>query len=210
METIEYLLHRYPVLMPQEAPIRAAVKAIVESYRQGGKVLTCGNGGSASDADHITGELLKGFGKKRPLSLELREAVGRQFPSEADLICGNLQMPLTSVCLCSHPALSTAFLNDVNPYFVFAQQVLAYGKKNDVLLCLSTSGNARNVIHAAQVARALGLVSILLTGSSGGKLKDLCDVVIQVPADEAYRVQELHLPIYHSVCLAVEETFFSQ
>ncbi len=210
METIDHLLHRYPALGPQEAPIRATVKAIVECYRQGGKVLTCGNGGSASDADHITGELLKGFVKKRPLSSELRQQIGRHYPAEAELICGNLQMPLASICLCSHPALSTAFLNDVNPYFVFAQQVLAYAKKNDVLICLSTSGNARNVIHATQVARALGVTSILLTGETGGKLKDLCDIVIKTPANEAYRIQEFHLPIYHAVCLAVEETFFSE
>ncbi len=209
MDIILDLLNRYPALQPQETPIRAAVAAIIESYKQGGKVLTCGNGGSASDADHITGELVKGFAKKRPLSADLCQQISRQFPAEAQIICGNLQMPLASICLCSHPALSTAFLNDVNPYFVFAQQVLAYGKKKDVLVCLSTSGNSRNIIHAAQVGRVLGLTTVLLTGESGGRLKDTCEIVIKTPANEAYRVQEFHLPIYHAICLAVEQEFFA-
>lgn len=202
------LFERYPDLMPAEDAIMQAYLTLAESYRRGGKLLVCGNGGSAADADHIVGELMKGFFKKRPLSGEEIGQAGGSLPvREEDGSC-LLQGALPAVALTQHAALSTAFLNDVDPYMVFAQQVYGYGKKGDAFLGISTSGNSIDVVHAAQVARARGLSTIALTGPSGGRLRDCCDITVCVPGDCTGDIQERHLPVYHTLCAMLEEKFF--
>ncbi len=180
---------------------RAAQQALIRCFSAKGKLLVCGNGGSAADCGHITGELLKGFLKKRPVPAALRAAV----PAAVGLQCGLPAIDLTAQA----PAL-TAIANDLGGDAVYAQQVLAYGAPGDVLLGISTSGNAANVCLAMQVARARGLVTIALTGRSGGALAGQCDILLNVDADETPRVQELHQPLYHALCAAVEEHFFPE
>ena len=162
----------------------------------------CGNGGSASDAEHIVGELMKGFYRQRSLSREEKEIFGE--------LGDNLQEALPAISLTGHPALSTAFMNDVDPEMVFAQQVYGYGRKGDVLMALTTSGNSRNVLNAARVARAKGMKVVGLTGRDGGSLKELCDVCIIVPGQATADIQEYHLPVYHTICAMLEESFFEE
>lgn len=195
------LLQRRPELAGASKSILQAYELLRKSFRSGGKVLLCGNGGSAADADHWAGELLKGFCKKRPLSKKER---GSLRPA----IASKLQGALTAIPLTSFPAASTAFGNDVDPDLAYAQLTSALGRRGDVFVGLSTSGNAKNVCAAAEVARAKGLKVIALTGASGGKLKPLADVCICAPARETYRAQEYHLPIYHCLSLMLEEEFF--
>jgi len=195
------LLHRRPELAGATPSIVQAYEVLRRSFRAGGKVLLCGNGGSAADADHWAGELLKGFCKVRPLSPkergDLRPALARK-----------LQRALPAIPLTSFPAATTAFGNDVDPDLAYAQLTSALGRRGDVLVGLSTSGNAKNVCAAAEVARSRGLKVIALTGSSGGRLKPLADVCICAPTKETYRAQEYHLPIYHCLSLMLEEEFF--
>lgn len=198
---IENLLARYPVLAPCGEDIQRAVDALTEVYRKGGKLLLCGNGGSAADADHIAGELLKGFCSKRPLNAAARERLGEE-------LAGKLQDALPAVSLHSLGAINTAWLNDCDPYYGYAQLVWGLGNANDALLGISTSGNSKNVCHAMEVAAAKGMTTIGLSGKSGGKLKTLASVCICVPDSETFRIQELHLPIYHAICLALEDSFF--
>jgi len=195
------LLKRRPELAGASKSITRAHEVLRKSFRAGGKVLLCGNGGSAADADHWAGELLKGFAKKRPLSRKQR---GRLRPA----IAAKLQGALPAIPLTSFPAASTAFGNDVDPDLAYAQLTSALGRRGDVLVGLSTSGNAQNVCAAAEVARAKGMKVIALTGASGGKLKRLSDVCICAPSKETYRAQEYHLPIYHCLSLMLEEEFF--
>ncbi len=179
-----------------------AIEIIIKSFKNKGKLLCCGNGGSAADCEHIVGELMKGFVLPRNLSEELVNEIG-------DLELSNsLQYGLPAISLVSHTALSTAFSNDQLPSAVFAQQVLGYGNKEDVLLCISTSGNSLNCVYAAKVARALNIKVIALTGEKDSKLKELSDVTIQAPSKDTYRIQEYHLPIYHTMCLVIENEFF--
>ena len=189
--------------------VRAACEAWISCFSGGGKLLTCGNGGSASDALHIVGELMKDFARPRPLSEKDREAI-RGASEHADYICESLQSALPAIALVGSAALESAYANDRAPDLAFAQQVFGYGKPGDVLLAISTSGNSKNVIYAAEVAHARGMKAVALTGESGGKLKAICDVTINVPEKETYRVQELHLPVYHALCLAVENEFFGE
>ncbi len=202
------LVKRYPPLDAVAPSILGVIEAMVRSYKNGGKLLTCGNGGSASDAEHIVGELLKGFRSHRRIKADFRSAFEKLFPADAELFCQNLQTPLPAFALTSHLALTTAYGNDVNPQFAFAQQVLGMGKKGDVLLGISTSGNSNNVIYAVKVAKVLGITTVALTGRTGGKLAGLCDHAIKAPADKVYLIQEYHLPIYHALCFAMEEEFF--
>jgi D-sedoheptulose 7-phosphate isomerase len=195
------LLQRRPELAGASKSILQAYEALRKSFRSGGKVLLCGNGGSAADADHWAGELLKGFCMDRPLSKKER---GSLRPA----IASKLQGALPAIPLTSFPAASTAFGNDVDPELAYAQLTAALGRRGDVFVGLSTSGNAKNVCAAAEVARAKGLKVIALTGGSGGKLKGLSDVCICAPAKETYRAQEYHLPIYHCLSLMLEEEFF--
>ncbi len=198
---IELLISRYSVLESCGNDIQRAVEVLTESYRNGGKLLICGNGGSAADADHISGELLKGFCSKRPLNPEARERLGEELASR-------LQDALPAIPLHSLGAINTAWLNDCDPYYGYAQLVWGLGNKGDVLLGLSTSGNSKNVGYAMQVARAKGLATIGLSGATGGKLKTLADVCICVPDATTFKIQELHLPVYHTICLALEDIFF--
>lgn len=210
MSSITVLMERYPVLRPCEADVRRAFDMIVQSYRLGGKVLVCGNGGSCSDADHIVGELMKGFCKKRPLPPELCRQFRDVGGEWGEHIAGQLQQPLRAINLCGHTSLSTAFNNDVDPVLTYAQQTLGYADKGDILIGISTSGNAQNVLAAAVTAKAIGTSSIGLCGAAPCKMDGLFDCVIHVPEKETYKIQELHLPVYHALCLAVEDQFFEE
>jgi D-sedoheptulose 7-phosphate isomerase len=195
------LLQRRPELADASQSITPAFEVLRKCFRSGGKILLCGNGGSAADADHWAGELLKGFCHDRPLSKMER---GTLRPT----IASKLQGALPAIPLTSFPAASTAFGNDVDPDLAYAQLTSALGRRGDVFVGLSTSGNAKNVCAAAEVARAKGMPVVALTGASGGKLKKLSDVCICAPARETYRAQEYHLPIYHCLSLMLEEEFF--
>ncbi len=201
------LLERYPSLSACENDICDAYELIRNCYENDGKLLICGNGGSASDSDHIVGELMKGFLKRRPVGEDFREKL-REICEDADACADHLQGALPAISLVQHSALLSAFSNDVDPEMIFAQQVFGYGKLGDVWIGLSTSGNSGNVVRAAQVAEAMGLLTIALTGESGGKLREICDITIRVPETETFKIQELHLPVYHALCAMAEEEFF--
>lgn len=210
MTQLDILIERYPVLEVCREDIQKTYEILVKSYEHDGKLLVCGNGGSAADAEHIVGELMKGFKlprKMTPLfSLQLKtvdEELGKD-------LADNLQGALPAIALDGHPALSTAYMNDCEPLLCFAQQVNGYGRKGDVLLGISTSGNSKNVLYAATTAKAKRMKVIGLTGTKESKLSALADVCIRVPETETYKIQELHLPVYHCLCLMLEEKFFSR
>ena len=207
---IEILIERSPELSICAEDIEAAFEYIKTCYENGGKLLVAGNGGSAADSEHIVGELMKGFKKARKLSSEQQENLKVVNEELGSVLAENLQGALPAIALDGHPALTTAYMNDCEPLLCFAQQVNGYGKKEDVLLGISTSGNSKNVLYAATVAKAKGMKVIGLTGQKDSKLKDLADVTIQVPQTETYMIQELHLPVYHCLCLMLEEQFFGE
>lgn len=204
------LFSRYPRLEVCRESIARAYACLDRAYRNGGMLLVCGNGGSAADAEHITGELMKGFLSRRPLGGKLRQEFRSAFPEDGDSLAEHLQGALPTVSLVSQSGLCTAFGNDVAPDMIFAQQVYGYFRPGNVLLGISTSGNSRNVVNAAKTARALGNESIALTGESGGDLKRLCSACICVPETETPKVQELHLPVYHALCAMLEAEFFPE
>lgn len=204
------LLERYPQLGICKNDIAKAVERIVECYENGGKVLICGNGGSCADSDHVVGELMKGFLKKRPIPPAKKNEMKRKCPELSDEVLCILQGALPAISLCSLTALNTAFSNDVDPDVIYAQSVYGLGRENDVFIGVSTSGNAVNVYLAACVARSIGMTVIALTGKDGGRLKDVSDICVISPENETYKIQELHLPIYHYICAAVEDHFFSK
>lgn len=207
-EFIDDLVERYPILINNIEELQHAYAVLEECYSQNGKLLIAGNGGSASDADHIVGELMKGFRLERSLNTELSDKlVGVDSKMGKELSC-KLQGALPAISLANHSGLNTAILNDVDGEMCFAQQIVGYGNKEDVFLGISTSGNSINIIYAAIAARAKGLRVIGLTGHGGGKLAGLSDVLIAVNEKETYKVQELHLPIYHCLCLMLEKRFF--
>lgn len=205
---IDLLMERYPALKCCRESIIVAFFLLEESYSKSGKVLIAGNGGSAADAEHIAGELMKGFKMPRKVSLEYSERLISEDKELGKILAENLQGALPAIALDGHPALSTAYMNDCEPLLCFAQQVNGYGKEGDVFLGISTSGNSKNVLFAAVTARAKGMKVIGLTGEKDSKLKEISDVCIQVPQTETYMVQELHLPVYHCLCLMLEERFF--
>jgi len=205
---LERLFLRYPELARCERDIHIVCDEVIACYRSGGKVLICGNGGSAADADHIVGELMKGFLLKRPVTGPAREALRGMYPGDGESLADRLQGALPAIALTAHSAIMTAYANDVSPDMVFAQQVFGYGKNGDILLGISTSGNSLNVVNAVKVARAMGLTTAGLTGCDGGALKPLCDRAICVPAESTPDIQELHLPVYHAICAAVENELF--
>lgn len=198
----------YPDLLPCLTDVESAYRVLVEAFSTGGKLLVCGNGGSAADADHIVGELVKGFLLRRTLPADFRSELEYSYGADGNYLANHLQGALPAIALTAHTALATAFSNDVAPDLVFAQQTFAYGRRGDVLVGLSTSGRSANVLHALRVARSLGVHTIGLTGRSGGVMASLCDVLIRVPFDETPRIQERHLPIYHALCIALESHFF--
>ena len=204
------LLSRYPQLKVCEPALIEAVSVIIDCYKNDGKILLCGNGGSCADCDHIVGELMKGFLKKRPLSDSQKQTMKTNYPELNSEILNALQCGLPALSLCSLTALNTAFCNDVDPNLIYAQGVFGMGVCGDVLICMSTSGNATNVTNAAQVAKALGITVIGLTGEDGGKLRQIADICICVPETETFKVQELHLPVYHYLCAATEAHFFAE
>lgn len=205
---IDELIDRYPKLESIKKDIEVAYELIKNMYKDGGKLLVGGNGGSAADSEHIVGELMKGFCKKRKISTDLAEKL-ENINEDLGLELGKcLQGALKAIAITGHTGLTTAFANDVDPNMIFAQQVYGYGDNKDVLLCISTSGNSKNLIYAAITAKAKGMKVITLTGKDGGKLKEYSDISIIVPENETFKIQELHLPIYHALCLELEEFFF--
>ncbi len=204
------LITRYPALAPCKDDIALAAQTLINCYKKGGKLLICGNGGSCADSDHIVGELLKGFLKKRPLSDEQKREMKANYPDISDDVLEKLQGSLPAIALPSITALNTAFCNDVDPALMYAQSVVGLGNPGDMLIAISTSGNSVNAVGAAKVAKALGLTVVALTGKGGGKLGEIADIAVRVPETETFKIQELHLPVYHYICAAVEAEFFAE
>lgn len=194
------LLSRYPSLSKCGESIEKALELIINTYRNGGKALVCGNGGSAADSEHIVGELMKGFLKKRALEDE-------RIPLE---MRGKLQGALPAISLPSQCAILSAFINDVEPDMMYAQLVYGYAKENDLVIGLSTSGNSKNIVNAAKVAKCLGAKVLSLTGEKESRLSEISDVTVRVPETETYKVQELHLPVYHYLCADAEKVLFPE
>jgi len=204
------LCGKYPQLLGQKDNIAQAADILIQSYLSGGKLLICGNGGSCSDAGHIVGELMKGFEDKRPVNAELARKLAEAGGERGKYLAGKLQQGLPAISLTAHEALLTAVANDIDGNLIYAQQVIGYGVPGDVLIGLSTSGNSQNVIDAVIAAKAKGLKVIGMTGKTGGAMKELCDVLIAAPETRTLSVQELHLPVYHTICLMVENYFFKE
>lgn len=205
---INLLCERYPALEVVATDIVEAYQILEESYKNGGKLLVAGNGGSAADAEHIVGELMKGFKLPRKPQADFVEKLLRENKELGAVLAENLQGALPAIALDGHPSLSTAYMNDCEPLLCFAQQVNGYGREGDVFLGISTGGNSKNVLYAATTARAKGMKVIGLTGAKSSKLEQMSDVCIKVPQTETYMIQELHLPIYHCLCLMLEDEFF--
>ncbi len=205
---IEELVRRHALLAIVKEPVEQAAAVLIQCYTHGGKVLICGNGGSSADADHITGELMKGFENLRPIDNSFKNQLKSVSSERGEYLASKLQQALPAISLTAHQALITAVANDTDADLIFAQQVMGYGSKGDVLIAISTSGNARNVMDAIITARARGLIVIGITGESGGKMKPFCDVLVNVPESRTAYVQELMLPVFHALCLMVERHFF--
>jgi D-sedoheptulose 7-phosphate isomerase len=202
---IEETIQRHPALHDLREPILRAVEMICDCHKNGGKILVCGNGGSAADAEHIVGELVKEFKLCRALSETDRARLEKINP----LLVKKLQCGLAAISLVSQTSLISAVANDTDATMIFAQQVYCYGKPGDILWGISTSGNSRNVLHAMQTAKAFGLQTIGLNGANSGAMDELCDVLLKAPETETYKVQELHLPIYHAICMMIEHQLFA-
>ncbi len=206
---IDQLVQRYPGLEACQKDIEKATSMLIETIENKGKILVCGNGGSAADAEHIVGELGKSFITPRPLPNSLQQKIQNIDPINGEHISRNLQMGIQAISLNGHPSLTSAFMNDVDPLLAFAQQTLVYGNEGDILWGISTSGNAQNILYATTVAKAKGIKVLGLTGEIGGQLALISDVCIKAPQTETYKVQELHLPIYHTLCILLEDYFFN-
>lgn len=204
----EILVERYPILQQISSSLDAARDLTVRVARSGGTFLVAGNGGSSADSEHIVGELMKSFVRKRPIIGEVAKQLTDQAGAEGAHLAAQLEGAIPAICLSSHQSLSTAFMNDVDPALVYAQQVYGYGRSGDLFWGISTSGNAKNVRYAALVAKAKGMFVLGMTGEDGGALFDLCDVCIRVPQRETFMVQELHLPVYHWLCMELEASFW--
>lgn len=204
------LITRYPALACVEADISAAYAAMRTCYEQGHKMVLAGNGGSCADAEHMVGELMKGFKLPRPLTQEMQEKLTYTDPHRGAVLAKCLEQGLPAIALSSHQCLNTAFMNDVDGNLMFAQQLGVLGNAGDIFLAISTSGNSANIYDAAVMAKAKGMTVIALTGKSGGKLKDIADVSMIMPCNETYQIQELHLPVYHCLCLMLEQHFFGE
>ena len=205
--SLDALIGRYPALCAVKGELEQAFYAVYNCYRSGGKLLICGNGGSAADSEHIVGELMKSFKMKRSIDATVAEKLKEMGEDGAALI-DKLEGALPAIALCGHTALSTAFGNDKDGFMTFAQQVYGYGRAGDALICLTTSGNSKNCVYAAEVARAKGMGVIAITGEGGGKMTALSDICIKLPERETYLVQELTLPVYHWLCAELETAFW--
>lgn len=210
MNAIEKCIEKYPILSYCKDEISAAVKAICKGYENKGKLLVCGNGGSAADSGHIAGELMKGFNKLRPLPENEIETLSANYGEYGETLGKSLQGGLPVIALPDQTALFTAFCNDVDPNSVYAQMTYAYAQNNDVFIGISTSGNSDNIIKAAMVARLKGATTIALVGENKCKLDNYCDIVIHAPGKTTPDIQELHLPIYHAICSEIEDYFFQE
>ena len=208
MDCLQALIRRYPKLDCVKNEINTAFELMAASYKSGGKLLVAGNGGSASDAEHIAGELMKTFIKKRALPFSFVSDISKVDSEIADYLIPRLQPGLPAIALSGHASLNTACINDIDGNITFAQQVYGYGKEDDIFLGISTSGNSKNVLYACAVAKAKKMKIIGLTGRDGGRLKQYTDICICVPETETYKIQELHLPVYHAICMMLEEYFF--
>lgn len=197
---MEKLLKKYPALTACDQQIKDALALIIKTYEQGGKVLICGNGGSAADSEHIVGELMKGFLLKRPVKDE-------RIPAE---LRTKLQGSLPAISLPSQVAVLSAFINDEDPEMLYAQLVYGYARETDLVIGISTSGNSKNIVNALSVAKALGAKTLALTGEKPSKLSELCDVTVKAPSSETFEIQEYHLPVYHYLCAATEAHFFDE
>lgn len=202
------LLDRYPQLLPLKSEIARAAESLIKCFQHGGKLLICGNGGSCSDSGHIAGELMKSFEQKRPLNESLRKHLLAFDRERGEYLAEKLQHGFPAIALTVHGDLISAVANDTDADLIFAQQVVGYGNPGDVLIAISTSGNSRNVLDAIITAKAKGLAIIGLTGETGGKMKSYCEILINVPGKNTASVQELHLPVYHTLCRIVENAFF--
>lgn len=210
LEYVHLLIERYPSLASCQDDIIAAYTIMEEAYIGDHKLLIAGNGGSAADSEHIAGELMKRFKSSRPIPQSFADKLIAIDPERGEKLAHDLERSLMAIPLVAHEALSTAYINDVDGLGVFAQQLYGFGRSGDVFLGISTSGNSKNVMSATVVARALGIKVIGLTGAKGGELATVADVCIRVPEDETYMIQELHLPVYHCLCLMLEDRFFGE
>ena len=208
-EHLEFLITRYPVLEGCRDDIAAAYHVMERAFANGGKLLIAGNGGSAADAEHIAGELMKRFKRPRPVTAAFADKLIAADAERGAKLAKELERSLTAIPLVAHEALSTAYINDVDGLGVFAQQLFGYGRRGDVFLGISTSGNSENILNAAVVAKAMGIQVIGLTGINGGGLAAIADITVRAPERETYRIQELHLPIYHCWCMMLEDQFFA-
>ena len=210
MKHVDVLIERYPELESQRENIIEAYHILEESYSSGGKLFIAGNGGSAADAEHIVGELMKGFENPRKLKIEEVDKLKGVNNELGEVLGEHLQGGLSAIALDGHFALSTAYMNDCEPVLCFAQQVNGYGREGDVFLGISTSGNSKNILYAATVAKAKGMKVIGLTGAKDNKLSEMADVAIRSSQTRTYMIQEHHLPIYHCLCLMLEDRFFGE
>jgi D-sedoheptulose 7-phosphate isomerase len=205
---LDNLISRHPELSELRENIIRAAGMIIKTFTAGGKLLICGNGGSSSDSDHLVGELMKSFEIKRPLDISFKERLAEISDTRGKYLGEKLEHGLPAISLSAHTALTTALCNDIDPDLVFAQQVIGYGTEKDMIIGISTSGNSRNVIDACITARAMNMTVIGITGKTGGKLKEYCDILINVPGDSTASAQELQLPVYHTICRIVEDHFY--
>lgn len=208
MRHVDLLIERYPCLETCKDDIIAAYDILEETYAAGRKLLVAGNGGSASDSEHIVGELMKEFKLKRKIYSAQADRLRKIDEEMGSILAEHLQGSLPAISLVGEPSLTTAFMNDAVPVLIFAQQVNGLGRAGDVFLGISTSGNSQNVLYAAVAAKSKGLKVIGLTGEKENKLMQFADVCIRVPETETYKIQELHIPVYHCLCLMLEDRFF--
>ncbi len=208
LNIIDRFILRNANLTYLQQTLASLVDLLAYNFYKGGKILVCGNGGSGADSEHIVGELMKGFVLNRDIKIETIDKIRELFPNEVNYFKDNLQIGIPAISLVSQTGLISAYNNDKNSELVYAQQVFSYGKPFDTLFCLSTSGNSKNVLNAAKISKVLGLPVVAFTGLHGGKLKDFSNYLFNVPSQITSEIQELHLPIYHTICLALEEELF--
>jgi len=208
IKLLDDFITRKPDLDSVKSKITDAIESIVKCVQAGGKLLVCGNGGSAADSEHLAGEFNKSFILKRKIDESVQNSIKEAYPDDADYFIANLQQGVPTIPLVSFCGFNTAYLNDCEPKMLFAQGVNALGKKGDILIGISTSGNSANVLNAIKLAKVLGLKTIALTGETGGKMRDEVDILINAPSKIVYIIQEYHLPIYHIICLGVESELF--